>query len=216
MSASVLVMARAPRPGECRKRLEPMLGPEGCARLQAILVERAAAWAQIVAPGRVSIAYAPGDGDAGADMQALAPADARVFAQVGEDFGERLAAAVHAATDGDDALLVVTVDVPALGEAHAAGALGDLAAGCDVSVGPATGGSFYLLGLREGRLPALPAPDSGRGAGQPLAALFAASADGSLRVGLLRSERDLRTPADARAARVDPLTPPDVRAALAT
>lgn len=208
-------MARAPRPGECKRRLQPMLGPQGCARLQAVLIERAAAWAQMVAPGRVSVAHAPGDAGAAEDMQALAPGDARVFAQVGGDLGSRLAAAVDEARGGEEPLIVITVDVPMLGAVHAQGALADLEAGCDVTVGAATGGGFYLLGLRDGRLPAVPPSGEDRGAGEPLAAMFAASAGGALRVGLLRSERDLRTPADAHAALADPLTPRDVRAALA-
>ena len=39
---AALVMARAPRAGEVKTRLEPLLGPEGCARLQAELLARAA------------------------------------------------------------------------------------------------------------------------------------------------------------------------------
>ena len=44
MSAA-LVMAKAPRAGEVKTRLEPLLGPEGCARLQAALIRNAVGWA---------------------------------------------------------------------------------------------------------------------------------------------------------------------------
>ena len=35
--AAAIVIAKAPRPGLCKTRLEPLLGPDGCARLQAAL-----------------------------------------------------------------------------------------------------------------------------------------------------------------------------------
>ncbi len=42
---AAIVIAKAPRPGLCKTRLEPVLGPDGCARLQRALLRRAAAWA---------------------------------------------------------------------------------------------------------------------------------------------------------------------------
>jgi glycosyltransferase A (GT-A) superfamily protein (DUF2064 family) len=214
VTAAVLVMTRAPRPGACKARLEPLIGPAGCARLQALLIARAAAWGRAVAGERLYVAYATEgdrDGDAG-EIAALVGEPADVFAQRGEEFGERLAGAVaHVLADGGP-VLVIGTSLPGLSAAHAAGALGDMSAGCDVSVGPATGGGFYLLALRAHLPELLRAGDvSGE---PPLAAMLAAATAGALSVGLLRSERDLRTPDDARALLADPLTPADVRAAL--
>ena len=48
---TVLIMARAPRAGEVRRALEPLLGREGCLELQAKLIVRAAAWAREVGAG---------------------------------------------------------------------------------------------------------------------------------------------------------------------
>jgi glycosyltransferase A (GT-A) superfamily protein (DUF2064 family) len=215
VTAAVLVMARAPRPGACKRRLEPLLGPEGCARLQAVLIARAAAWGRAVAGDRLYVAHLGAGDDAGArEIAALVGEPADVFAQQGEDHGERLANAVTRALCGGGPVLVVGPDLPGLSAAHAAGALGDMAAGCDVSVGPGTGGGgVYLLGVRT-HLPepalAGDAPEEG-----PLAAMLGAAAAGDLSVGLLRSERELHTPDDARALLADPLTPAEVRAALA-
>src|SRR5690349_10653985 len=83
--AAVLVMARAPRPGEAKARLEPLLGAEGCVRLQRALIARAGRWAASV--GAPWIAYAPGD--AVEEMRPLAPDGARLIAQDGENAGER-------------------------------------------------------------------------------------------------------------------------------
>ena len=56
---AVLVMAEAPRGRSAKPRLEPLLGAEGCARLQRALIARAARWA--AASGEPYFAYAPED-----------------------------------------------------------------------------------------------------------------------------------------------------------
>lgn len=209
---SVLLIARAPRPGACKRQLEPVLGPDGCARLQATLIARAGAWARAVAPGRLHVACAPADG-ADEVSAAVGPA-ASVFAQEGEHAGQRLSRAVGRAPEAGP-LLVVLPDVPGLSPTHAQAALEDLAAGCDVSVGPAMGGGFYLLGLRAPRPALLAAAGAAPGAEATAGGLLAAVGASGLSVGLLPSERDLHTLEDARSLLADPLAPADVRAALA-
>ena len=212
---SVLLMARAPRPGLCKRRLEPVLGPDGCARLQAVLIARAAAWGRELAPQRLSVACSPSD--AAEDVAALVGDGARVFAQEGEGLGERLAAATaRAAADGAP-LLVLYPDVPQLSHRHAQAALDDLADGVDVSVGPDTGGGFYLLVMAAHRpeLFAAGAAASATGSqGGVVGGMLAAVGAAGLRFGLLASERGLHTPDDARALLADPLTPDEVRQAL--
>ena len=66
MAVSVLVMAKAPRAGSVKTRLEPLLGPDGCARLQAALIETVTAWAVDVSPGGAYLAY-------GGDEEELRP-----------------------------------------------------------------------------------------------------------------------------------------------
>lgn len=56
MGVSVLVMAKAPRAGSVKTRLEPLLGPEACARLQGALIEAVTAWAADVSPGGAYLA----------------------------------------------------------------------------------------------------------------------------------------------------------------
>src|SRR4051794_23432375 len=87
---AVLVMAEAPR-GAVKPRLEGMLGREGCARLQRALIARALRWAAEEGDA-VYVAYAPEDAEA--EVAALAPAGATLFAQRGAHRGERLADAV--------------------------------------------------------------------------------------------------------------------------
>ncbi len=210
---AALVMARAPRPGACKTRLEPLLGPEGCARLQAVLIGHAAAWAHAVAPQAAFVAFDPADGLE--EVGGLVPAGTDLFPQEGGDLGARLAAAtgrVFAHHGGP--LLVVGTDAPSLSARHAAAALDDLAAGCQAVFGPAFDGGYYLVGLDRPRpgIFALAADDWG-GPAVLRASLEAAGAAG-LEIGLIDLERDLDTPEDARAWRADPACPAAIAACL--
>ena len=46
MRPAVLVMARAPRRGEVRRALEPLLGADACLALQSLLIVRTVEWAR--------------------------------------------------------------------------------------------------------------------------------------------------------------------------
>src|ERR1700682_4255362 len=89
LEPAVLIMARAPRPGEVRRALEAVLGAEGWAALQAELIAQAARWAHDVAPGGVHVAHDPPD--AGPEVRALIGNDASVFPQNGDGIAGRLA-----------------------------------------------------------------------------------------------------------------------------
>ncbi|HEY3021503.1 MAG TPA: DUF2064 domain-containing protein [Solirubrobacteraceae bacterium] len=208
---AVVVMADAPRPGTAKRRLEPLLGGQGCARLQRALVARAARWA--AASGDPYIAYAPAD--AREEVAALAPAGARLFAQVEGHRGERLAAALaHVCAEHAGPVVLVGTDQPRLSARHAWGARDDLRE-VDVTLGPANAGGYYLLGARRYD-PALFAIDAAAWGGPDVMTLtLRAVFDAGLSVGWLRSERELDGPGDVAALLADPCTPADIREALA-
>ena len=213
MTPAVLVMAKAPRPGHAKTRLEPLLGPAGCARLQAELIRVAVAWGQTVGP--VHVAVDPPD--AVAEVGALAGDGVTLHPQEGDDLGQRLAAAtgrVFAAHDGP--VVTVGTDMPTLGSFHADAVRDDFAHGVDAIFGPAHDGGYYLVALREPRpeLFALPADAWGGPDVFPLTAAIAGKLE--LEVGLLRGERDLDTPADATALLLHHALPAGVAAALRT
>lgn len=211
--ATALVMARAPRPGECKTRLEPLLGPERCARLQAVLVRRAADWAAAVAPERALVAFDPADAED--ELPRLVPAAVELVPQAAGDCVERLQSAVGLAFERfGGPLLVVGTGLPRLGPGHAAAALLDMAEGADATFGPALDGGYYLVALREPRPELLGPARSGPGDDSVLARTLALAAERRLEVGLMRTERELGTPADAAAMLADPLLPLEVRAAL--
>jgi hypothetical protein len=208
--AAAIVIAKAPRPGLCKTRLEPLLGAEGCARLQAALIARAAAWAARV--GDPFVVFTPDD--ARDEMAALAPG-ATLVPQVDGSLGDRLAAAfrdVLSAHPGP--ALLVGVDTPQLGLRHADAALDDLRDGIDLTVGPASDGGYYLIGLREPNDALFGLPAEAWGGPRVLTHTLEAANAAGLSVGMLRAERDLDDERDARALLADPLTPPEIAAVL--
>ena len=117
---AVLIMARAPRDGEVRRALEPLLGREGCLELQAALIAHAAAWAHQVSPGPVHVAHDPPD--AGAELRRLVGPDAVMFPQNGEGIAGRLAdASARVLARAGGPVLIVWPDLPRFRTAHASG-----------------------------------------------------------------------------------------------
>jgi glycosyltransferase A (GT-A) superfamily protein (DUF2064 family) len=117
-------------------------------------------------------------------------------------------AAVVAALDGHAPVLLVAPDVPGLDHRLAEAALADLAGGAELAFAPATDGRAFLVALAH------PEPALVRAAADGLPDRGAAAALAGGEFGLLRSERRLVGPGDARAFAADPLTPPDLAALL--
>jgi uncharacterized protein len=108
-------------------------------------------------------------------------------------------------------MVIARADCPQLGPAHAAAALGDLAAGCGVVFGATLDGDWYLAGLREPR-PELLSVARERAGG--IAPVVRRARELGVEVGMLRHERALTTPEDAAALLADPLLPAELRQAL--
>jgi uncharacterized protein len=207
--SAVLIMARAPRRGEVRRALEPLLGADRCAALQAALIRMAAEWGRDIADGSVHVAHDPPD--ALGEVRRLVGPRAVMFPQNGDGIAGRLAdAAARVFSRQRGPLLIVWPDIPRLRVDHARAALDDLEAGCDVVLGPCLEGGFYLIGIRR-PLPKLFAlPERVWRSPDVMALGLTAVRDAGLELGLLRVERALHRPADVRAALADPLLPAEV------
>src|ERR1039458_7314443 len=119
---AVVIMARAPRTGTVRRALEPMLGPARCAALQAMLMQRAAAWASEVAPGAVHAAFEPAD--SGPELRALLGMEVFLFPQNGEGIAGRLAdATTRVFGHSDGPMLIVWPELARWRAEHATSAL---------------------------------------------------------------------------------------------
>lgn len=210
---AVLVMARAPRRGEVRHALEPMIGLDGCLALHVALLLEALRWARAMAPRGVYVAHEPAD--AGRELQRLVGQGTVLFPQNGDGISGRLTDAVGRLSAGSPGpVLVVWPDLPRFTAAAGEAARIDLACGADLVLGPVFDGGYYLLGLAR-PLPSLfSLPEQlWRGTDSVTQVLQAATHAG-LEVGVLGGERALHRPADARAALADPLLPEPVARAL--
>jgi uncharacterized protein len=210
---AVLIMARAPRRGEVRRALEPLLGPDGCVALQSALIVQVVRWAQEVAPGHVQIAHDPPD--AGRELRGLVGGEVALFPQNGDGIAGRLAdgaARVFARAEGP--LLIAWPDLPRLRHEHAAAAIDDLGAGCDIVLGPAIDGGFYLIGLARPRPELFALSEQSWRSADAMTVAVSAARDARLEVGILRAERALHRPADVRATLADPLAPDGLRRIL--
>jgi glycosyltransferase A (GT-A) superfamily protein (DUF2064 family) len=206
MAPGVLIMARAPRRGEVRRALEPVLGLDGCLALQTALITQALDWAAEVAPGRIHVAYEPAD--AGPDIRALISDDVLLFPQNGDGIGGRLADAIgRVFARGGGPLLVVWPNIPRLSPDHATGALSDLEAGADIVLGPAIDGGLYLVAIQRPLAALFSLPERAWRAADAVAIAAGAAQEAGLEIGILRAERPLQRPADVRAFLADPMLP---------
>jgi rSAM/selenodomain-associated transferase 1 len=147
LTLRVAVFARAPVPGQVKTRLQPLLGADGAAALQAGLVRRALSTALAAGVGEVELHCAP---DERHEFFARCAERFRVrlVAQRGADLGERMRASFDRAFDDGTALVLIGSDCPAL-------APGDLRAARDALratpavIAPAEDGGYVLVGLSQ-------------------------------------------------------------------
>ena len=142
---SVAVFAKAPRAGQVKTRLIPVLGEAGATRLHAALVERTLATAFAADVGPVELWCAPDAGDPFFQAQA-ANLGAVLAVQPEGDLGARMAAAFASAFGENRAMLLIGCDCPAFEAAHLREAAAALARNDAVFV-PAEDGGYMLVGL---------------------------------------------------------------------
>lgn len=213
-TSTILVMAKAPRPGTVKTRLHPLLGPRGCAALQAALLTHTVATA-LTTGRRVVVAFDPPD--ARAEIRGLINClvdHVELIPQCGEHLGERMTTAAEDALPEGGALAVIGTDAPTLTADLLTRAFTALEAGSSAVIGPALDGGYYLLGL------GWPTPDAFAidpalwSGGQVAAATLTRLRRVPGKVAHLPMLRDLDTPEDAAALISDPAMPPAIARAL--
>lgn len=144
-AARIAVFAKAPVAGEAKTRLIPLLGADGAAALQAGLVRHALATATRAAPGRVDLWCAPGL-EHPFFQRCAKEFGVRLFAQQGDDLGQRMRHALRAGLAEARGVIVIGSDCPALEVADltaAAAALREV----PVAIAPAEDGGYVLLAM---------------------------------------------------------------------
>jgi glycosyltransferase A (GT-A) superfamily protein (DUF2064 family) len=209
--AGVLILAEEPVAGEVKPRLEPLLGEDGCVRLERELIRAALRWGDAVAPRRTWLAMTGHhDGPLPAGATTLAPRTG--------DFGERMRSAVAEVYVGGHSgpLFVIGTDCPQLGVEHAVTALSELSAGRDAVIMPARGSGFCMVALKAPHPELMRLPADAWHGPAIVELMLAAGRAADLDVAVMGMEAALAGPADARTARSDGRVPEAVRAALMT
>jgi rSAM/selenodomain-associated transferase 1 len=205
-------MARAPRPGACKTRLEPLLGADGCAALQAELIRHTVGWAQ--GGGRpVWVAFDPPDAEA--ELAALIPAPVALFPQRGRDLGERLAHAVyHVAGGHTGPLSVLGTDCPTLRARDVDALELALSGGWDAGLIGAHDGGYAAIALARPLPGAFALPPQLWGGPRVLQSTLELLRQDGLSAAVLDTVHDLDTPADAARLRQSASCPPTIRTLL--
>ena len=150
---ALAVMAKAPRAGAVKTRLQPQLTPEEAAALSVCFLRDTTANLATVAGAtggaEAVVSYTPVGAEGAFD--GLLPAGCKLIPQRGEAFGDRL---FYAAEDlfevGYAAVCLINSDSPTLPPAALAAAVALLArAGDRLVLGPADDGGYYLIGLKH-------------------------------------------------------------------
>lgn len=147
----IIVMAKAPRPGDAKTRLIPALGADGAAMLAERMLHHTVRQACAAELGPVDLCCTPDARHAAFEACARAPA-VELSVQAGGDLGARMAAAFErwfdCASDPAESVLMIGTDAPAL----EAGVLRLAAAALsrhDAVFVPTLDGGYALIGLRH-------------------------------------------------------------------
>ncbi len=190
-SATLLVFAKAPRPGTVKTRLARTIGDERATALYRRMGRLIVANVRS-APARMVVCYDPPDGEVEI-RNWLGPALHQCWPQGTGDLGNRMSRMVARALSDADRVVVIGTDTPAVGADTVTRAIAALDT-ADVVIGPARDGGYYLLGLQE------PHPDLFAGIRWSTGSVLAETTKRTERLGLsvtwLEMEGDIDTADD--------------------
>jgi len=142
------IFAKAPQLGLAKTRLIARLGEQGAATLHMRLVERTFTTVRAAQVGHIELWCSPS-----AEHEffvSLACGTGCVLRrQCDADLGTRMSEALRAMLGDMQHAIIVGTDCPTLAAEDLRRAQRSLAEGCDVALGPAEDGGYYLIGLRR-------------------------------------------------------------------
>jgi hypothetical protein len=144
---AVVIMAKAPYPGQVKTRLCPPLTPWQAAALSRAFLSDKIAQVRTLTAARPAIAYTPASGEG--FFADLAP-DFTLIVQQGTDLGERLIRSLEYFLHlGCAGVMAIDSDTPTL-PTHCLQQAIELLTRPDVDVviGPSDDGGYYLIGIR--------------------------------------------------------------------
>ncbi len=147
-SGRILIFAKAPVPGEVKRRLAKTLGADEATKVYEAMLEYVVAMAARSGLSPITLCVTP---DSGHPLfQSLSERfGVELEPQRGADLGERMAHALESALETAEYAILIGSDCPLLDEAYLAQALEGLAQGAEAMFGPAEDGGYVLVGLRR-------------------------------------------------------------------
>jgi len=141
----LVIMAKAPRPGEVKTRLAPSLSPAAVTAFYCCLLDDTLALARSLSGVEVAIMCPDSDVN---ELVQLAGSEARIVAQKGEGLAAGLSSVFAHFADGHQRRIIAfNSDSPHLPRSVLEDAFETLAAH-DVVVGPTHDGGYYLVGAK--------------------------------------------------------------------
>jgi len=141
---SLVIFVKAPLPGDVKTRLIPALNPSEAAELYQCFVKDIVRSMQQIKGVTVQLAYQP---HAKTPNPSWTGFSLPYFRQEGQSLGERLYRALTSAfQDRAKRVVIIGSDSPTLPTTYVAQAFRMLKQ-CDVVLGPATDGGYYLVGM---------------------------------------------------------------------
>ncbi|KJR41474.1 hypothetical protein MCHI_002624 [Candidatus Magnetoovum chiemensis] len=143
---AIIVFAKAPTdPINVKSRLKPALSDKKRLRLYTYLLDKTLQTAKNTTVADTFIAYTPAK-----ERAFLAHYSVPLFAQEGEDLGERMANAFKHVLDlGYVKAVIIGVDIPDLSSEILTDAFVLKLKSSDLVLGPSADGGYYLIGLKK-------------------------------------------------------------------
>jgi uncharacterized protein len=147
MTETLIIFSRYPEIGKTKTRMIPALGASGAAELQRQMSEhtiKIARQLQLSRPISIEIHFAGGSQEL---MQNWLGGDLNYYPQINGDLGMKMQAAFDRALNNDrQKVITIGTDCPDINLAILQKAF-DLLENCDLVLGPADDGGYYLIGL---------------------------------------------------------------------
>lgn len=198
MSNLIILFTRYPEPGRCKTRLIPALGAEGAASLHERMTRHTLSELNRLAatrPHRLEIHH---DGGSLALMQSWLGSEQHYIEQTPGTIGDRMKAAIRRGAKNTQQLLLVGSDCPGISAEILATGLTALTS-CDLVLGPAVDGGYYLIGCQSRATATLCSTlfdDIPWGTNTVLSQTLALAEQHGLRCRTLTQLHDIDTPAD--------------------
>lgn len=144
----ILVFAKAPVPGQVKRRLAKDIGEAEAARVYQAMLEYVVALAARSSLSPTTLCVTPGGGHP--FFRSLSERfGVELEPQRGGDLGARMQNALRSALTSAEYAILIGSDCPLLNEAYLAQALEALEQGTEAVFGPAEDGGYVLVGLRR-------------------------------------------------------------------